>query len=346
VVQHGISIATAAKLSAWIAAVRGHAWHDADVLVAVALTEDGRMTFVTLTGREYDHAGYFDTIGTLVDGYDDTADTPLNRLRRSDMPPLFDEMKAVKAALILTDWTGGAQIRDIEDRYRTMSGQVTPAAEQAAWLVNATSAIAATMAIPAEFRDRLNTLATRLAHGVPASGVALARLDVPGLTRDHIAVLVAHGITSVDSLCKYPLGDLVQLIPKSVVGELSKATQRPGSEDTSNPPAERSVPAIEIHANHPGSVRVDGREISLPKKQFCLLAALAVSPGRCVPYDTIYTALWGENVIVQPAQINQHKCKLLQTLAEVHPRFATVIRTVPKHGFTLDLPLHDVRLIT
>jgi len=346
VVQHGIGIATAAKLRAWVAAVRGHAWHDADALVTVALTEDGRMTFVTLTGREYDHAGYFDMIGTLVAGYDDTADTQLNRLRRSDMPPLFDEMKAVKVALILTDWTSGAQVRDIEDRYRTMSGQVTPAAEQAAWLVNATGAIAATMAVPAEFRDRLDTLATRLAHGVPASGVALVRLGVRGLTRDHIATLLAHGITSVDSLCRYPLGDLVRLIPKSVVGELSKATQRPGGEDGSNPPAERPVPAIEIHTNHPGSVRVDGREISLPKKQYSLLAALAGSPGQCVPYDTIYTALWGENVVVQPAQINQHKCKLLHKLAEVHPRFATVIRTIPKHGFTLDLPLHDVRLIT
>jgi replicative superfamily II helicase/DNA-binding winged helix-turn-helix (wHTH) protein len=346
VVQHGISLATAAELRAWVAAVRGHAWHDADALTAVALTENGRMTFVTLTGREYNHAGYFDAIGTLVDGYDDTADTALNRLRRSDMPPLFDEMKAVKAALILIDWIGGAQIRDIEDRYRTMSGQVTPAAEQAAWLVNATGAIAATMAVPAEFRDRLDTLATRLAHGVTASGVALARLGVPGLTRNHIAALVTHGITSVDSLCRYPLGDLVRLIPKSVVGELNKVTQGPDGENASNPQAEQSVPAIEIHANHPGSVRVDGHEIALPKKQFCLLAALAASPGRCVPYDTIYTALWGENVIVQPAQINQHKCKLLQKLAEVHPRFATAIRTVPKHGFTLELPLHDIRLIT
>jgi len=227
-----------------------------------------------------------------------------------------------------------------------MSGQVTPAAEQAAWLVNATGAIATTMAVPAEFYDRLDTLATRLAYGVTASGVALARLGIPGLTRDHIAALVAHGITSVDSLCRYPLGDLVRLIPKSVVGELSKATQRPGGQDMSNPPTESSVPAIEIYTNHPGSVRVDGREISLPKKQFCLLAALAISPGRCVPYDTIYTALWGENVIVQPAQINQHKCKLLHKLAEVHPRFAAVIRTVPKHGFILDLPMHDVRLIT
>jgi len=346
VVQHGIGIDTADTLRTWIAEVHGHTWHDTDALVTVGLTDDGRMTFVTLSGREYEHAGYFDKLGAIVDGFDDTADTPLNRLRRSDLPPLFDEMKSVKVALILNDWINGVQIRDIEDRYRTMSGQIKPAAEQAAWLINATCAIATSMAVSTEFRDRLDTLATRLAYGIPASGVELAELGLRTLTRDHISILLAHGITSADSLYRYPLGDLAQLIPKSVIAELSKSGQRNTDRHEPDQPAGTSHPAIEIQTDHPGSVRIDGREISLPKKQYTLLTALARSPGRCVPYATIYTALWGQDVVVQPAQINQHKCKLLQRLARVHPRFAKIIRTVPKHGFTLDLPLHDVLLLT
>jgi len=346
-VQHGVRIDTARKLRVWIEAVRGHAWHDTDALVAAALTEDGRMTFVTLSGREYDGAGYFDTLRGLVRGYDDTADTPLNRLRRSELPPLFDEMKAAKVALILSDWIGGAAVRDIEDRYHTMSGQISAAAEQAAWLIDTACAIAAATGVPAETCDRLETLAIRLAHGVTASGVALARLGLSGLTRDHIAVLIEHGLSSIESLCRYPLGDLVRLVPKSAIADLRNVTRRTVEGDTpSHPPAQPAPPAIEIRAAHPGSVRVTGRDISLAKKQYLLLCTLARSPGRCVAYDTIYTALWGDDMIVQPAQINQHKCKLLKRLATVHPRFAAAIKTVPKHGLTLDLPVHDVRLVT
>lgn len=340
-VQHGIGIHTALDLRRWIHTVSRGAWHDADAMVAVAMAEDGRMTFVTLTGWEYDRAGYFETLCELVGDYTDETDTHLNRLRRSDIPPLFDEMKAVKVALILADWIDGVPIRDIEERRHTMSGQITAAAEQAAWLVNAARDIAATMGVPSACIDRFESLATRLAHGVPASGVPLARSGIPGLTRDHIITLAAHGITSLETLYKYPLGDLSKLVPKTVISELGKRSQ-PAAE---NKTSDHKPPQVEMLLAHPGSVRINGRELSLPKKQYQLLTALARSPGRCVAYETIYQSLWGADVIVQPSQMNQHKCKLLRRLAEINPGFAEVIKTIPKHGLTLDLSERDVCLI-
>ena len=62
-----------------------------------------------------------------------------------------------------------------------------------------------------------------------------------------------------------------------------------------------------------------------------------------MPYDTIYDALWGDTV-VENNQMHFQKRKLLERIAKVSPEHEGLIRTIPKHGYVLNLKDSQVEL--
>ena len=66
--------------------------------------------------------------------------------------------------------------------------------------------------------------------------------------------------------------------------------------------------------------------------------------GSCVSYDQIYDDLWGA-IIVEQNQIHFQKRKLKKAITEHAPEFESIITTVPKRGFLLDLAPDQVEVI-
>lgn len=64
------------------------------------------------------------------------------------------------------------------------------------------------------------------------------------------------------------------------------------------------------------AVRCDGREITLPRKEFALLELLASTPGKLIPREEIYTRIWGPEVVVGDRTIDVHIRKLRQKIGE------------------------------
>ncbi|MFM7104203.1 MAG: response regulator transcription factor, partial [Flavobacteriales bacterium] len=60
----------------------------------------------------------------------------------------------------------------------------------------------------------------------------------------------------------------------------------------------------------------DGEELSLPKKEFELLALLASAPGRVFTRDNILNKVWGNDVIVGDRTIDVHIRKLREKLGD------------------------------
>lgn len=60
----------------------------------------------------------------------------------------------------------------------------------------------------------------------------------------------------------------------------------------------------------------DGVELSLPKKEFELLALLASQPGRVFTRETILSSVWGNDVIVGDRTIDVHIRKLREKLGD------------------------------
>jgi len=106
------------------------------------------------------------------------------------------------------------------------------------------------------------------------------------------------------------------------------------------PPPPKPLPAIlVVDRKHPGTIEYRGKTAKLTSKQFWLLAALAETPGRCIPYDTIYKKVWGDDVVVEMQQISYHKTQLLKKLRKVAPKaeVAGLITPISGEGLILNL---------
>ncbi len=62
------------------------------------------------------------------------------------------------------------------------------------------------------------------------------------------------------------------------------------------------------------TVCCDGREFTLPRKEFALLDLLYSSPGRLIPREEIYSRIWGDDVVVGDRTIDVHIRKLRQKI--------------------------------
>jgi two-component system, OmpR family, alkaline phosphatase synthesis response regulator PhoP len=74
----------------------------------------------------------------------------------------------------------------------------------------------------------------------------------------------------------------------------------------------------------------EGVEISLPKKEFELLALLASKPGNVFPREVILDSIWGGDVIVGDRTIDVHVRKLREKIGDDY------IKTIKGVGYKFD----------
>ena len=347
VASKGISLATAREIHAWIAASSSRPWCEADVLLALACTPDGRQAQVMLSTREYDESEYPTKLKALTWDEPSDAEVPLNRIRASRLQPFFEEVRAIKVTLFLMDWLDQVPIYTIEDRYNTMAGQVLAAAAQTSWLLDATEAMATALGLEEAFSSRLGGLARRVGLGLGPALVDLA--SDTGLSRGHCLNLADAGLYDPDALLAASDAVLQRLVPLEKVPALRAWAATHRNVDAAPVIVERmsedDTPILVVDERRPNEVRLEGRAIPLQKKQYQLLRLLAESPGDCVPYDTIYTELWGDTIVEQN-QIHYQKRTLLQRVREHCPEWEErLIETRNKCGFVLALSPESVRYV-
>lgn len=343
----GITVATALDLAHWIHESETRIWSDLDLILAAALTVDGRMLQVTLTSREYERSDYPAELKRQTLDEDDSADVPMNRLRNSTLTPSYEEVRAIKVALFLQEWIEACPVYDIEERYHTLLGQITAAAEQVSWLIDATAAIGSALGADRAFLERVRVVSDRVQYGLRESAVPLARARIAGLDRNAVIALESKGLHTPQALADVTPHVLSQWVPAGTAHELKAWGLRmlggaaPASGGEDRPPP--SPPILVVDERRPGEIIVEGKPIRLQEKQYRLILALASSPGECVDYETIYASVWGD-VIVEQNQIHFQKRRLVERIREVAPHRGALIRTIPKRGFILDLAPAQVAL--
>lgn len=67
-------------------------------------------------------------------------------------------------------------------------------------------------------------------------------------------------------------------------------------------------------------LKIDERELTLPRKEFELLSLLVSKPDKVFTRDEIYKAVWGNNVIVGDRTIDVHIRKLREKIGNAHIR--------------------------
>ncbi len=89
-------------------------------------------------------------------------------------------------------------------------------------------------------------------------------------------------------------------------------------------------PSITLDATR-HTVRCRGEELALPRKEFALLELLIAHKGELVSRETIYTQIWGEEVVVGDRTIDVHIRKLRQKIGEER------IRTIKGVGYLFEM---------
>ena len=82
------------------------------------------------------------------------------------------------------------------------------------------------------------------------------------------------------------------------------------------------------------SVTIGGKQIELPRREFDLLHALALRPGRVYTVDELLGAVWGAEFIGQPQVVYVH-IRWLREKIEKNPSYPKHIITVRGVGYKL-----------
>ncbi|MEK7793897.1 MAG: DEAD/DEAH box helicase [Candidatus Hydrogenedentota bacterium] len=347
VASKGIRIATARELEGWIGESETRRWRPLDLLLAAAMTSDGRMYSVALTAREYDQADYVGRLKAACEDEPVCANVPLGRMCASNAAPFFEEVRAIKIALMLEAWIEQSACHAIEETFDTMAGQVLAAADQLSWLIDAAAAIATAQGCAGGFVEHVRVLSHRVQRGLREETLRLAGLmEEAGLSRGAMLALAEHGLDSVEALADAPL----ELIERCTTRAQAKAVKAwAAARASAMPVVEAPLPSMAprvvlvVDDRNPDRVMVDGVAVTIQEKQYRLIRMLAASPGECVPYEELYAAVWGE-CIVEDNQMHYQKSELLKRIGGVVPSRRGMIKTVPKRGFVLALTPEEVEL--
>ena len=108
-------------------------------------------------------------------------------LAKPVMPP--HEGRALARARCLQEWMSGKELRSITAQFQGMgaaASRVRDLGKYAAWILDSLAEAAQASAAPSELVDTIRALALEARYGLPADLAPLARLQVPGIWRQHL----------------------------------------------------------------------------------------------------------------------------------------------------------------
>lgn len=358
--QMGISIDTCLNLLKWMELCDPLRVSDVEVLVAAALTTDAREIHVPLSKREFRESKYRSLFHKEVQGLGEGDKILFKSILGPSHRLLYEQERALKKALILNVWLSSAPTKEIEEAHGLFSGAIKKMGEEFSWLVEAISTLAKAEGWPEQVTKKMDFLSDRLSYGVDSKGLSLARLKIRGLGRGYISALLQNGYDSPEALAQLPIEELEKFLPRSLARRVAKEVSRfaepasaalvsehPETYQVQTRPEPASDAVLVVDKNYPGTAEYLGKPVKLTSKQYWLLAALAESPGKCVPYDIIYKKMWGESVAVETQQISYHKAQILKKLSKAARKGKAkgLITPVFGQGLVLALKPSEVRLV-
>lgn len=116
--------------------------------------------------------------------------------------------------------------------------------------------------------------------------------------------------------------------PKILVSKIAALLRRSGS-NNANEEAQLSDVGISLDRER-YLIEKDGEKITLPRKEFELLALLMSKPGKVFQRDEIMSRVWGSEVVVGDRTIDVHIRKLRKKIGEQH------IQTIKGVGYKFE----------
>ena len=192
--RKGIKAATAVKLARFFTNARSREVPELELFHLFSLTEDGKRVYVPLSSAEHRSRVYESMMNEQLSENGDRAGEELGRLLQASMLPTTKEIRSAKLSLLLSEWIKGDALAGLESRYRCYAGTIKTLTDEISWLADAATEVAEVMGWTSA--EQLKDLADCVRFGVRPEGLALARAQLPGVSRDAARALVAAGFDS------------------------------------------------------------------------------------------------------------------------------------------------------
>ena len=192
--RKGIKAATAVKLARFFTNARSREVPELELFHLLSLTEDGKRVYVPLSSAEHRSRVYESMLNEQLSENEGMAGEELGRLLHASMLPTTKEVRSAKLSLLLTEWIKGDALSGLESRYRCYAGTIKMLTDEISWLADAATEVAEVMGWTSA--EQLKDLADCVRFGVGSEGLALARAQLPGVSREAARTLVAAGFDS------------------------------------------------------------------------------------------------------------------------------------------------------
>jgi len=139
------------------------------------------------------------------------------------------QLSRLKLSLFFYDWITPAPLCDLENEYGLRSGFISQIAQELAWLLDSTSAIARILNCGEGLEKILKDLAWQVQFGIGQDMIEITKLKVSGLGRNFLWKLSLKGITSKNQIKEIGLDELKKIIPEKVAIRLKEEIIYEGS---------------------------------------------------------------------------------------------------------------------
>jgi len=274
-----------------------------------------------------------------------------------------EDYLSIKKVLLLYDWIGGKEIKEIEEAYKIYGGAVRKLGEGFSWLADALGGVAETLGWSKRENKKeelagIKVVSERLAWGVEEGELGLARLHIPGLGRSYVRTLFREGYD--DRKCLEELGEeeLAKVVPKRLAGRIKRRFS--GVLSSPPPPPSSSSPSprtsqlntdnrelktvLQIDRHRPDRVIFMGKEVKLTPLAFSMLYLLAQNPKGVLSYDYLIKTIWDGSKDTTYTQVTFHLSKIrravLETIShnnENMKKVKEIFKVVSRRGIMLNL---------
>ncbi len=184
------------------------------------------------------------------------------------------------------DWRAQIPLSEIESKYRAGVGDLLLWADNTSWVLEAARDIARFLALPAEWENRLDSMAFEIRFGLPVRFRSLAFSFAEFLFRDHFHKLIAERCSTPEEVAALGRERLAELFGPETAEAVFKKTQELGKPSkqkltfvsppqTKTPTASHSLFFDGEEEKNRFRAVIHGQSVYLPGKLFFYLFALA-----------------------------------------------------------------------
>jgi helicase len=267
-----------------------------------------------------------------------------------------EDFLSIKKALLLYDWIGDKEIKEMEEVYQLYGGAIRKLAEGFSWLADSLAAVAESLGWSKSENKKeeltgIKILSERLAWGLEEEGLKLARLHIPGLSRSYIKALLKEGFDNEEGMAELSVEELAKVLPPRLAQRIKNrintedpdfklgteiqepitANCKPASGISSPPPRrgrtkvgvllntnhQRLTTILEIDTHRPDRIIFEGKEIEVTAIEFSLIHLLAQHPEQVMSYDELLDKLWKDEEDAIYNRVSFHISKVRRTILKI-----------------------------